>query len=275
MEELAGNSKGRFVNGIRRFQVIKLFDITHHLLNVVYMCSDTMVQGPLLHLQKLTSFGSTCPSINQPTDHIWNTINHVVSQSATLKPFQTLLPMSGGLCEGACCPVLLTCGGVGDSDHGFEAPEWKSQCTGWHSSIGCYQACTSTSRYLKNHPIRLIKEVLLHRWKRQQFKIWSKSLGYLPYHINWFSSRISEPSTSSIFAPPKKKTPFFWRCFTLHRGNKSSGHHRSLSYEPRELLPPPSPTPPTDLSKNSLEKKIQVRNPKPQTMEIQTNPFFQ
>ena len=42
MEELAGNSKGRFVNCIRRFQVIKLFDITHHLLNVVYMCSDTM-----------------------------------------------------------------------------------------------------------------------------------------------------------------------------------------------------------------------------------------
>lgn len=42
MEELTGNSKGRFVNCICRFQVIKLFDITHHLLNVVYMCSDTM-----------------------------------------------------------------------------------------------------------------------------------------------------------------------------------------------------------------------------------------
>ena len=81
-----------------------------------------------------------------------------------LKPFQTLLPMSVGLCEDACCPFLSTCGG-GHSDHGFEAPEWKSQCTGWHRSIGCYQAYTSTSRYLKNHPRRLIEEVLLHRWK--------------------------------------------------------------------------------------------------------------
>lgn len=170
MEELAGNSKGRFVNGIRRFQVIKLFDITHHLLNVVYMCSDTMVQGPLLHLQKLTSFCSTCPSINQPTDHIWNTINHVVSQSATAEAF----PNSSANVRRSLRRRMLSCsvdlwGGWAILTMVLKHQNGKSQCTGWHSSIGCYQACTSTSRYLKNHPIRLIKEVLLHRWKRQQF----------------------------------------------------------------------------------------------------------
>jgi len=37
----------------------------------------------------------------------------------------------------------------------------------------------------------------------------------LPYYINWLSSWISEPSTEA-FSPPKK-TPFFWRCFTLHQ----------------------------------------------------------
>ena len=99
-----------------------------------------------------------------------------------LKPFQTLLPMSGGLCEGACCPRLLTCAGRAFWQWCY-APEWKSQCTGWHRSIGCYQACTSTSRYLKNHPIRLIEEVLLHRWKWTTIlKKLNKIIG-ISYHI--------------------------------------------------------------------------------------------
>lgn len=85
------------------------------------------------------------------------------------------------------------------------------------------------------------------------------STGFLPGFLN---------HQQKHFRPPKKRH-FFGDVLHSTSGNKLSGHHRSLSYGPRELLPPPSPTPPTDLSKNSLEKCFQVRNPKQQTMEIQ------
>ena len=126
----------------------------------------------------------------------------------------------------------------------------------------------SSNKVDKRSPASPVEETTILKSDQNHWDIYHIiSTGFLPGFLN------HQPVAFS--PPPKKKRHFFGDVLHSTGGNKSSGHHRSLSYEPRELLPPPSPTPPTDLSKNSLEKKIQVRNPKPQTMEIQTNPFFQ
>lgn len=184
MEEFTGNSKGIFVNCIRRRKI-------------------------------LTSFSSTCASVNH--------------QSANRSHLQHHQPRGFSVCHGwslsklfCQCPevfakthVVLFCWLVrgGHSDHGFEAPEWKSQCTGWHRSIGCYQACTSTSRYLKNHLIRLIEEVLLHRWKWTTIlKAEQNHWDILPYQLVIFPDFWT--INGGIFPP---KNAIFWRFLPLHQ----------------------------------------------------------